>query len=240
MDYTSHGAPTISYIFSHDGTLILTNNSGWFKGWANSQQILKTEMVDIGDGTYELKAINVTNGSSVMLWPYSYADIAMSPDLNEIVVARSGWPDFGEAPLGLVAQIPISSDPQLLSSTEDWITEYWGSDRFEFAASSFGEGTFGIQKDRTLVQIDTLPGNISVAPGSSFLALYGPGGGTFDEIASPDGLRIFDSTGGRVATLSHSPVYCVSWKPDFWRFGFQFRRWALLLGHCVKNCNSTR
>jgi len=215
MEYSRHGAPTITFVFSRDGKLILTNKLGWFAGWANSQQILKTQGTDYGDGSYDLEAINVSNGSSVMLWPYSYADLAMSPDLKDMVITSNEDVLGQENALeGLIGEIPRSSNPLLLSDARNWITEYWGSDQFEFAAAAPKEGTVGIQKDGTLVKIDNTPWNLTPSPDSKILALYGAGTISFTEAPSSKGLRVVDHTGYLVQILSHSPVYCVEWRPD--------------------------
>jgi hypothetical protein len=215
MEYSRHGAPTITYVFSRDGKLILTNRLGWFAGWANSQQILKTQGTDYGDGSYDLEAINVSNGSSVMLWPYSYADLAMSPDLKDMVITSNEDVLGQENALeGLIGEIPRSSDPRLLSGAENWITEYWGSDQFEFAASAPKEGTMGIKHDGSLVQIDSLPWEMASAPDSTLLALYGAGYISFAEAPNSKGLRVVDYAGNLIQILSHSPVHCVEWRPD--------------------------
>jgi hypothetical protein len=215
MEYSRHGAPTITYVFSHDGKLILTNRSGWFAGWANSQEILKTMGTDYGDGSYDLEAINVSNGSSEMLWPYSYADLSMSPDLKDMVITSNEDVLGLENPLeGLIGEIPRSSDPLLLSGAKNWITEYWGSDQFEFAASSPKEGTVGIKHAGSFIQIDSLPWEMASAPDSSLLALYGDGYISFAEAPGSKGLRVVDYAGNFIQILSHSPVHCVEWKPD--------------------------
>jgi hypothetical protein len=209
--YDRHAREDTTYLLSRKGSLLtsLTSQLWFFAGWHDSKHAILYGATDSGD-YFEPKTISATDGSISLLWEGSFADIAFSPDLSTFLLSSN----IPSAPIpphaGLFLRKPGDVSLFTLAENMGWEVDYWGSERFAFAASSMDEGTIGVTPDGERVMIDNGYWKLVASPGGRYLTgffRYLPG---YLPGIVP-GLRVFDGDGLLLESIDEVDVTCVHW-----------------------------
>ena len=200
-----------TFLLSREGLVqgLFISQIWFFHNWIDSTYGFLYGGTDSGD-YFEPELISAANGTISLFWNGSFADIAFTPDLSTFLVS-SVMPSAPAPPNpGLYLGKREDGSLQILSEIKGWGVDYWGSERFEFAASSIEGGTIGITPDGEVVSIDDGYWNLAVSPDRRYLAGYYRRLPGYVEGILP-GLRIFDGNGLLLESKDDIHVTCVSW-----------------------------
>lgn len=209
--YERHAREDTTYLLSREGSLLASFKSQrmFFNNWHDSNYGLLYEGTDSGD-FYDLKTLSAADGTITMRFEGTYADIAYSPDLSTFLLSSNMPTAPIPAHVGLYLGKRGDSSLRTLSEILGWEVEYWGSENFAFAASSFDEGTIGVTQNGEVKTIDDGYWKLVASPSGRYLAGFFKHHPSYRQGIVP-GLRIFDGDGQLLEFIDDTDITCVSW-----------------------------
>jgi len=219
--YSRQAAELTTSFISRHGTLLDSFSSQiyFFNRWHDGTHAIIYGGTDSGD-YFGVKVFTTTDGSTSLLWEGSYGDIAIAPDLNTFLssshIPTAPIPPHRGLYLGTFAE------PTLLTLDDNWgwRVAWWGSEQFQFAASSPDEGTIGVTAGGERVRIDDRYWILEASTDGSYLAGY-----NFNHPSQVPGilpgLHIFDSSGTLIEAVEGVNVRCVGWDAESTRLVYQ-------------------
>jgi hypothetical protein len=219
--FDRHARQDTTSLFKRDGAQLasFTSQIYWFAGWHDPTTALFYGATDAGDN-FEPKALSALDGSFSLLFDGSFDQIAFTPDLSAFLLSSSNPSASAPGKIGLYLGDRTDGSLQTLDDTKYWGVATWGSERFQFAASTLDGGTFGVTVGGELVQIDDRYWDMAASPDGSYLAGYRDYRPSYAPGYLP-GLRLFDGDGRLLYANDSLDITCVAWNAESSMLAYQ-------------------
>ena len=200
------GSSLTNHAVRFDGAQVVSFPFGgaFDRGWLTDHKYLVTEGAN-GIGSYDLAVLDIDEGQRISVWPWDFGGLAWDATGSTLLLSSFGIAAGSPGP-GLYKIDMSHADRTKLADDPFQSIEYWPAGRYEFVATGFEHGLFGITSEGNLQEIADGTWILSVSPDLTSLALFGS--------AEKEGLYIMDDPNTSLRMLDNRDAYGGKWAPD--------------------------